>query len=249
MKHAEKNRFARTGVCRNVCMGLRLGALAVSLALCGLLAGCGGNGADPAEKAIVDDVAAGVEAYDSVLSALGVDPQTGVVEGGGEVSEGLRHPVQTDLTPVTLERVVDGDTIVVEMNGTRERVRLIGINTPESVAPEQERNTEEGKDASSFLEANVEAGDCLWLMFDTDVTDRYDRLLAYVWTAVPDDFTDPDEVAAKMLNGFMASEGYAVVHAYKPNDAYCDILHDLADDAEAAGRGLWADGSDWAEGI
>ena len=145
MKHAEKNRFARTGVCRNVCMGLRLGALAVSLALCGLLAGCGSNGADPAEKAIVDDVAAGVEAYDSVLSALGVDPQTGVVEGGGEVSEGLRHPVQTDLTPVTLERVVDGDTIVVEMNGTRERVRLIGINTPESVAPEQERNTEEGK--------------------------------------------------------------------------------------------------------
>ena len=71
MKHAEKDRFARTGVCRNVCTGLRLGALAVSLALCGLLAGCGGNGADPAEKAIVDDVAASVEAYDSVLSALG----------------------------------------------------------------------------------------------------------------------------------------------------------------------------------
>ncbi len=224
------------------------GVLAASLMLFGLV-GCGADGADPIEKALVDDVAAGVEAYDSVLSALGVDPETGAVESGGEVSEGLRHPVQTELTPVVLDRVVDGDTLVVEMNGVKERVRLIGINTPESVAPEQERNTEEGKDASTFLEENVDIGGHLWLMFDTDTTDQYDRLLAYVWTAIPDDFTDPDEVASKMLNGFMAYEGYAVVHAYNPNDAYCDILHDLADDAEASGRGLWADGSDWADGI
>ncbi len=230
------------------CMAACGGVLAASLMLFGLV-GCGGNGPDPIEKAIVDDVAAGVEAYDSVLSALGVDPETGAVESGGEVSEGLRHPVQTALTPVVLDRVVDGDTLVVRLNGVKERVRLIGINTPESVAPEQERNTEQGKDASSFLEAHVEPGDHLWLMFDTDTTDRYDRLLAYVWTAIPEDFTDPDEVASKMLNGYMAYEGYAVVHAYNPNDAYCDILHDLADDAEAAGRGLWAEGSSWADGI
>ena len=240
LKHApEKGLLRKTGLCT--------GILAASLALFGLAGCAGGDSGKPLEEQLVDDVAAGVEAYDSALEALGMDPAGDL--RGEEVSEGLRHPVQTDLTRVTLERVVDGDTIAVEMNGTRERVRLIGINTPESVAPQEERNTEEGHDASAFLEEFVQPGDELWLMFDTDPTDKYDRLLAYVWVAVPDDFTDPDEVAAKMLNGYMANEGYAVVHAYNPNDAYCDILHDLADDAEREGRGLWAQGDDWAEGI
>lgn len=167
------------------------------------------------------------------------------------VSDGLRHEVSTELTAATVERVVDGDTLKVILSDTGEsqRVRLIGVNTPESVAPEDERNTAEGVDASDFLKDYLVEGQLVWLMFDTEVYDQYDRMLAYVWTELPSDFTDPAEVRAKMVNGYLAYEGYAVVHAYAPNDAYCDMLHDLADDAEWAGRGLWEISSTWADGI
>lgn len=158
--------------------------------------------------------------------------------------------MSTELTEATVERVVDGDTLKVTLaDGTSQRVRLIGINTPESVAPEEGRNTVEGADASAFLKDYLVEGQRVWLMFDEDPYDQYDRMLAYVWTEIPRDFTSPDEVRTKMLNGYLADQGYAVVHAYEPNDAYCDLLHDLADDAERAGRGLWRVSSTWADGI
>ena len=154
-----------------------------------------------------------------------------------------------ELTPATVDRVVDGDTIKVLLDGESVRVRLIGINAPESVAPEEERNTDEGDDASAFLKDYLHEGENVWLMFDVEPSDQYDRVLAYVWTEVPSDFTDPSEVRAKMVNAYLADQGYAVVHAYHPNDAYCDMLHDFADDAEANGRGLWAISDSWTEGI
>lgn len=212
-------------------------------ALC--LGGCSSDDLGTTGRQTIDELVAGITEVDEALDAFDVQPS----ETPATASEGLRHEVSCELTPATVDRVVDGDTIKVWLDGESVRVRLIGINAPESVAPEEERNTEEGVDASQFLKGYLQEGDDVWLMYDTESTDQYDRMLAYVWTEVPEDFTNPNEVRAKMLNAFLADQGYAVVHAYSPNDAYCDMLHGFADDAEAAGRGLWEISGDWAEEI
>ena len=80
-------------------------------------------------------------------------------ENSAAVSDSTELPwgvtLQADpsiLVPCELERVVDGDTIIVHTpDGTRTRVRLTGINAPESVHPDENQNTEEGKDASQFM--------------------------------------------------------------------------------------------------
>lgn len=241
----KKPQKARLGAWRGVGLGL-VCTVALAGTLC--LGGCSLDDLGDAGKSAVDQLAAGVAEVDEALDALDVEGWSS--DGTAEtVSRGLRHEVSCELTPATVERVVDGDTLKVQIDGESVRVRLIGINTPESVAPEEERNTEEGVDASAFLKDYLWPGDDIWLMFDTEPYDQYDRMLAYVWTEVPEDFADPDEVRTKMVNGFMADQGYAVVHAYHPNDAYCDLFHDFADDAEACGRGLWEISDSWADGI
>ena len=220
--------------------------VALAGSLC--LGGCSSDDVSSAGKRVIDGLAAGVEEVDEALDAFDVQPN-GTSGSAATVSEGLRHEVSSALTPATVDRVVDGDTLKLMVDGESVRVRLIGINAPESVAPEEERNTEEGNDASAFLKGYLQEGDSVWLMFDTEPYDQYDRMLAYVWTEVPTSFTDPDEVRTKMLNAYLADQGYVVVHAYNPNDAYCDMLHDFADDAEANGRGLWEISDDWANGI
>lgn len=86
------------------------------------------------------------------------------------------------LEPCELERVVDGDTIIVHNSeGERIRVRLIGIDAPESVHPDENENTEEGRDASQFLKDLLEHVDTVYLEYDEEEFDQYDRTLAYVW--------------------------------------------------------------------
>lgn len=226
---------------------------AVGCAAAGLLAvllclgGCAPADAPATAQQTWEQVVRGVARVDGALDAL--DAGSAVQEGAATASRGLRHEVSCRLMPATVERVVDGDTLKLQVDGESTRVRLIGINTPESVAPEGERNTEEGADASAFVKDYLHEGQQVWLMFDQEPYDRYGRMLAYVWTEVPGDFTDPAEVRTKMLNAHIADQGYAVVHAYEPNDAYCDLLHGFADDAEAQGRGLWAVSDDWGRGI
>ena len=95
-----------------------------------------------------------------------------------------------DLEEVTLVRVVDGDTLVVRFDtGEDEKVRLIGINTPESVAPNSYRtkNTKEGEEVSKYVKTMLEDVDTVYLQSDTSDRDKYDRLLRYVWLDIPDD--------------------------------------------------------------
>ena len=86
-------------------------------------------------------------------------------------------PAGVDLEgPYEVDRVVDGDTLIVYIDGVRTRVRLIGINTPESVAPEEERNTEEGVIASDYVKTLMEDADYeVWLKYDNERYDQYDR--------------------------------------------------------------------------
>lgn len=119
-----------------------------------------------------------------------------------------------------LVRVVDGDTIVVDIEGEEYKVRLIGVNTPESVHPDSSRNTEEGISSSNYtknLLANVET---LYLQKDTSETDKYGRLLRYVWLEMPEDEHNINEIATKMLNGLLLLDHVAEPAVYEPDTAH-----------------------------
>lgn len=128
--------------------------------------------------------------------------------------------------PATIVRVVDGDTIAVDISGDEYKVRLIGIDAPESVASGQylemtgKENTQDGELASNFVKELLADTETVYLQKDVSDTDRYGRLLRYVWLEVPDDDRDIDEISAKMLNGILVREGLAVPAAYAPDTAH-----------------------------
>ncbi len=128
-----------------------------------------------------------------------------------------------------VERVVDGDTIVVRIEGSSEKIRLIGIDTPESVDP---RSPVEcfGTEASARTAELLPEGTEVDLVRDVEARDRYDRLLAYVYRASDGLF----------VNEALARDGYAVLSTYPPNVAHVEALQAAVADARSAGRGLWA---------
>ena len=132
-----------------------------------------------------------------------------------------------ELQQATVERVVDGDTIIVDLDGVEQRVRLIGIDTPESVHPDESRNSEAGDVASDFTKSIVKQGDTVYLQKDVSDTDKYDRLLRYVWLEKPADVNDESEIKSKMLNAILVVEGYAEPKEYEPDTAYADTFERL----------------------
>lgn len=135
----------------------------------------------------------------------------------------------------TLKRVVDGDTIVVEIEGNDVKVRMIGIDTPESVASEEylkktgKENTKAGQDASGYLKNLLKDTQVVYLQKDVSDTDRYGRLLRYVWLEIPDNDRDMEEISEKMLNGILVLEGIAEPVVYEPDVSYKDELSYLND--------------------
>jgi micrococcal nuclease len=125
-------------------------------------------------------------------------------------------------------RPVDGDTVVVEVDGQEESVRLIGIDTPESVAPDRPVECY-GAEAKARTAELLPEGTVVRLERDVEARDRYDRLLAYV-------VRDADDV---LVNLVLVEEGYAEAIAYPPNVARQADLDRADADARAAGRGLW----------
>ena len=144
------------------------------------------------------------------------------------ITEGL------EFQKANLVRVVDGDTIVVDIEGDGSyKVRLIGINTPESVATEEylertgKENTSEGTAASDYTKQVLSDTDLLYLQKDVSDTDQYGRLLRYVWLEVPDDEYNLDEISTKMLNGILVSEKVAEPAVYEPDTMYAEEFEEL----------------------
>lgn len=117
-------------------------------------------------------------------------------------------------------RVVDGDTIVVDLDGTNTTVRLIGVDTPESVHPDKSRNTEEGKQASEWT-ANLLNGKQVYLEYDTERTDNYGRTLAYVWME-----------DGSMVQDLLLENGIAVTMKIQPNCKYAVHFAELERNAQ-----------------
>lgn len=153
-------------------------------------------------------------------------PTTQVVE---QTAEAIPEPVaeKPEDASCKVVRVVDGDTIVVDLNGTQEKVRLIGIDTPESVHPDASRNVEYGSVASAFTKSQLE-GQSVTLEMDVQERDQYGRILAYVY------------IGGKMFNKTLLEEGHAQVATYPPNVKYVDDFLAIQKQAQAEKVGLWA---------
>jgi micrococcal nuclease len=123
-------------------------------------------------------------------------------------------------------RVVDGDTFVIDYNGKEERVRLIGIDTPESVHPNEEKNTKEGIKTSNYTKERLE-GKMIKLELDVQERDKYGRILAYVY------------VDGNMYNKELLELGYAKLATYPPNVKYVDDFTKLQEQARENKVGLW----------
>ena len=131
-----------------------------------------------------------------------------------------------EIGPVT--RVVDGDTIDVELDGVITRIRYLQMNTPE-------RDEKCYREANAANEKLVE-GKIVRLVADKELVDRYDRLLRFIYV---------DDV---LVNRVLVEQGYAEVVLYPPNDAHYDEFVQLEAEAAAAGlgchpTGIFDDGS------
>jgi micrococcal nuclease len=126
-------------------------------------------------------------------------------------------------------KVVDGDTIDVALAGGRSRVRLLGIDTPESVKP----NTPVqcfAREASARLHALLPDRTSVRLVRDVEERDRYGRRLAYV-------YRQPDGL---FVNLDLVRGGYARVLSIRPNTVHAAEIDGAASEARRTGRGLWA---------
>lgn len=122
-------------------------------------------------------------------------------------------------------RVVDGDTVEVQLDGAREDVRYIGVDTPETVKPDTPVQCF-GPQASSFNHRLVEHRR-VRLVFGVERRDVYGRLLAYVY------------LDGRFVNAELVRSGLARTLTIAPNDRFAGRLKRLEIAAARAGRGLW----------
>jgi micrococcal nuclease len=160
----------------------------------------------------------------ALLLALAAAGSTVLAGGGGSGSGGGGGAVATG----RVTRVVDGDTIHVRLGGRDERVRYIGVDTPESVKPGTPVQCF-AKRASAYNERLVE-GQTVRLVLDAEHRDRYGRLLAYVYRAGDGLF----------VNAALVRGGYAVPLTIPPNVAHAAEIRRIAATARRDGRGLWS---------
>lgn len=158
----------------------------------------------------------------SPLIAIGLIVAVLIVPAISPLLESHAHSATTELVSAIVTRVIDGDTIEVEIDGEEYRVRYIGIDTPERGEPYYE----EARGANQKLVGGQE------VRLERDVTDRdkYDRLLRYVY------------VDGIFVNLELVRLGYARVypkHKY-PDNKYYEVLKEAETEAKRAGRGLWA---------
>ncbi len=146
----------------------------------------------------------------------------------GSRAEPIASPSVLDAN-ATVEYVVDGDTVDMVIDGVEERVRLIGIDTPET---KKENTPIEcfGPEATAFTQSLLPEGTAVYLERDVEARDIYGRLLAYAYVAETGTF----------VNLEIVREGYAQPLTIPPNVAHSTEFVDAARSAERNNAGLWA---------
>ena len=149
------------------------------------------------------------------------------VPSSSSIGTTLRPVGATEVARVV--RVVDGDTLVIDRGHGNERLRYIGMDTPETVKPGSPVESM-GREASAANAALVEGREIV-LERDVSETDQYDRLLRYAWLREGD--------AWLMVNLELVRQGYAQAVTYPPDVRWTDVLRYAERAARDAGAGLW----------
>ena len=157
----------------------------------------------------------------AVVALLVLRPWEGGSEATGPATASVR-----------VVRAVDGDTLDVEIEGRRADVRLSGVDTPETVKPDEPVQCF-GPQASAFTH-RIADGRPARLLFGVERRDIYGRLLAYVQFGDP-----PLDVARRSLNAMLLRRGFARTLTFPPNDRFAAPFRRLELRAARAGRGLW----------
>ncbi|WP_315093239.1 thermonuclease family protein [uncultured Cellulomonas sp.] len=142
----------------------------------------------------------------------------------GIVGAALVAPDPVPMAVVT--NVVDGDTIDVRYEGEEQRVRLLNINTPETVDPDKDVECL-GPEASDYLKHLLPAGTKVKLEFDQELHDRFGRLLAGVF------------LNGTLVNAEIARQGLGAAVLYEPNDRFYDEVEAASQEAFDAKQGLY----------
>jgi len=135
-------------------------------------------------------------------------------------------PAPHETREAGVERVVDGDTIIVDLAGERRRVRLLNIDAPEATDPDRPAECL-GPEATAFVEGLLPPGTEVHLVYDIEVADQYGRDLAGVFR---------DEL---FVNAEIARHGLAEAVYFPPNDRFLDDVEAAVAEARAARRGLF----------
>lgn len=166
--------------------------------------------------------------------------------GGGPQVSGLSGPAE-------VVRVSDGDTIRVNLGGTEESIRLIGVDTPEKFASTKlTRDAEEsplsvdeiqelGEEASAFAETLL-AGREVYVQTGVEERDRYGRLLAYIYIREPGGAWEFGGESFTQVNLELARAGWADPLTIPPNVDFAEEYVAAAREARDAGRGMWGEG-------
>jgi micrococcal nuclease len=159
----------------------------------------------------------------AVLAGCASGPGDPPAAGGPGATDGSGGPGAAVIT-----RVIDGDTVVVDLGGRSERVRLVGVDTPEIHSPTKPVQCY-GKEASAHTSELLAPGTAVRLERDADERDTYGRLLAYIYRSSDGLFVNLD----------LARGGFADALRIAPNVAHAEEIAVAVDGARAAGLGLW----------
>lgn len=149
--------------------------------------------------------------------------------GSGERPDGA--PARSE--PAVVVRIVDGDTMWLRsdagglVSSDHTKVRLLEVDTPETVAPGRPVECHGAESAEALAEL-APVGSDVWVLPDRDLMDPYDRMLLYVW--------DDDGV---FVNLELVRSGAARAVLYEPNDRFIWQMRAAERRARAAGRGMW----------
>lgn len=202
--------------------------IAVAAGLIFLESGDGGGGNESGDGGAIAETieAEGLDEPPAQPEGSGRDEPEGTTDDeSGDGSVSIEESGGIRGIPAQIERIVDGDTAIATVNGREERLRYIGIDTPESVKPETPVECY-GKEAAEENARLVEGREVI-LRFDAELRDPFGRLLVYVYAG-------GEFVNAKLVEG-----GFAETIEIQPNTDQAGLLNRLESEAAAAGRGLW----------
>jgi len=212
--------------------------LSVLLILSVLITSCGGGTSSPS----VPTGGGTSEGTQAGPPAVKESAQLAVTESSAQPAEATQTAKEENtegkaginLIKARVTKAVDGDTVYVKLeNGREEKVRFIGVDTPESTTQVEPY----GKEAASFTKSKL-LGKNVWLELDVQERDKYGRLLAYVWLSPPTKESD-EEIRAKMFNAVLLLEGYAQVMTVPPNVKYAEYFKKYQQEAREKNAGLW----------